>query len=187
MEVNEYQRAAMRTSPEGHDRILNGCMGLIGEAGEVIDLLKKWRFQSGETPLPREKLIEELGDIAWYCAETFEGCGKSLADTYAKAKKDNWLDNQRQTFDIETSCALIAQQGVQPYFLMTRAGVGYDPSSIELREGLRRTMLIFLRVEDIASRFCGMELKEVLERNIAKLMKRYPNGFDPERSLHRTV
>jgi NTP pyrophosphatase (non-canonical NTP hydrolase) len=31
----------------------------------------------------------------------------------------------------------------------------------------------------------GVPLSEVMERNIAKLMKRYPNGFDAERSLHR--
>lgn len=31
----------------------------------------------------------------------------------------------------------------------------------------------------------GVSLDEVAERNIEKLMKRYPEGFDPERSLHR--
>jgi hypothetical protein len=29
MNLNEYQKLAMRTSPDGHDRIKNGCMGLI--------------------------------------------------------------------------------------------------------------------------------------------------------------
>lgn len=31
----------------------------------------------------------------------------------------------------------------------------------------------------------GWNLEEVMEANIAKLKERYPNGFDPEHSLHR--
>lgn len=31
----------------------------------------------------------------------------------------------------------------------------------------------------------GVELDLVAKHNIAKLMRRYPAGFDPERSLHR--
>ena len=41
MDLNEYQRLAMRTSPDGHDRIKNGCLGLIGESGEIADIIKK--------------------------------------------------------------------------------------------------------------------------------------------------
>ena len=68
-DAEDYQRLAMRTSPEGHDRMLNGCMGLIGEAGEVVDIVKKWKFQSGDhADLPKDKLIEECGDVLWYCA-----------------------------------------------------------------------------------------------------------------------
>lgn len=31
----------------------------------------------------------------------------------------------------------------------------------------------------------GVKLDEIAERNIAKLQTRYPDGFDPERSIHR--
>lgn len=31
----------------------------------------------------------------------------------------------------------------------------------------------------------GWELEEVMQLNIDKLKERYPDGFDPERSLHR--
>lgn len=32
----------------------------------------------------------------------------------------------------------------------------------------------------------GTTLEEVMKRNIEKLMRRYPDGFDPERSVNRT-
>ena len=71
MTVNEYQRLAMKTlNPEldKKDVLINGVMGLCGEAGEAIDLVKKHLHQGH--PLDREKLAKELGDIAWYLAET---------------------------------------------------------------------------------------------------------------------
>ena len=71
MTINEYQRLAMTTlNPElsRKDVLINGVMGLCGESGEAIDLVKKWLAQGHE--LDREKLAKELGDVAWYLAET---------------------------------------------------------------------------------------------------------------------
>lgn len=108
--ANDYQRAAMRTasgmdreSYNGRGLLLNAVMGLNGEAGEVIDHVKKVCFQGHE--LDREHLIEELGDVAWYLAVCCEA--------------------------IDTT------------------------------------------------------LEEVLQNNIDKLRKRYPDGFDKSRSINR--
>ena len=67
MEVNEYQKLAMKTWSKrlhGEEMLINGVMGLCGEAGETIDLVKKYLHQGHE--LNREKVIEELGDVCWY-------------------------------------------------------------------------------------------------------------------------
>ena len=106
MTVNEYQKLAMTTlNPELNkkDVLINGVMGLCGESGEAIDIVKKWLAQGHE--LDKQKLAKELGDIAWYLAETATA-----------------LD---------------------------------------------------------------MDLEEVFAANIEKLKKRYPEGFDSERSIHR--
>ena len=79
MTLNEYQRLAMTTlNPElsQKDILINGVMGLCGEAGEAIDIVKKHLAQGHE--LDREKLIGELGDIAWYLAETAMALGVDL-------------------------------------------------------------------------------------------------------------
>ena len=71
MTINEYQKLAMTTlnpALSKKDVLINGVMGLCGEAGEAIDIVKKHLAQGH--PLDREKLIKELGDIAWYLAET---------------------------------------------------------------------------------------------------------------------
>lgn len=71
MTVNEYQSLAMTTlnpALSQKDVLINGVMGLCGESGEAIDIVKKHLAQGHE--LDREGLIKELGDIAWYLAET---------------------------------------------------------------------------------------------------------------------
>lgn len=108
MTVNEYQRLAMTTLNPALDKkdvLINGVMGLCGESGEAIDIVKKWLAQGHE--LDKEKLAKELGDIAWYLAETATA-----------------LD---------------------------------------------------------------LNLEDILVANIEKLKKRYPEGFDSHRSIHREV
>ena len=70
MTINEYQKLAMTTLNKelsNEQALLNGCMGLCGESGEVIDLLKKHLSQGHD--LNKEKMIEEIGDVTWYIAE----------------------------------------------------------------------------------------------------------------------
>lgn len=70
MTINEYQKLAMTTlNPElsKKDVLINSVMGLCGESGEAIDIVKKWLAQGHE--LDKKHLAEELGDIAWYLAE----------------------------------------------------------------------------------------------------------------------
>lgn len=85
MTINEYQKLAMVTkNPElsGRDLLINSVMGLCGESGEVIDLVKK--HVSHGHPLNREKLIDELGDVAWYLAECATVLDVTLEEVLAR-------------------------------------------------------------------------------------------------------
>ena len=46
MTLSEYARLAQRTAstrtPE--EKIGHGCLGLIGEAGEIVDIIKKQKY-----------------------------------------------------------------------------------------------------------------------------------------------
>ena len=83
MNVNEYQTLAMTTlNPELDKRevLINSVMGLCGEAGEAIDIVKKWMAQGHE--LDKEHLKKELGDIAWYLAEAATALDVSLEEVF---------------------------------------------------------------------------------------------------------
>ena len=81
MTLNEYQKLAMTTlNPDlsRQDVLINAVMGLCGESGEAIDIVKKHLHQGH--PLDKEKLSKELGDIAWYLAEAATALDMDLED-----------------------------------------------------------------------------------------------------------
>ena len=85
MTGNEYQKLAMTTlnpALSKKDVLINGVMGLCGESGEAIDIVKKHLAQGHA--LDREALIKELGDIAWYLAETATALDVSLDEIFVR-------------------------------------------------------------------------------------------------------
>lgn len=107
MNTDQYQQEVSRTTPSENrtEALTIGALGLAGEAGEVIDLLKKHLYHGHPLDLPT--LATELGDVLWYMA---------------------YICN---------------------------------------------TMYISLDM--------------VMAMNVDKLRERYPNGWEPERSIHRTL
>ena len=103
MEINEYQKQAMKSlnpSLSNDEVLLNGVMGLCGESGEVIDILKKHLSQGHE--LNKDKMIEELGDVAWYLAETAYALGVDL-DTVLINNLVKLQIRYPEGFDVEKS------------------------------------------------------------------------------------
>ena len=103
MTINEYQQLALRTlNPEldKKDVLINGVMGLCGESGEAIDIVKKWLAQGHE--LDREKLAKELGDIAWYLAETAAAIDLPLENVF-QANIDKLKKRYPEGFSAEMS------------------------------------------------------------------------------------
>lgn len=107
MELNKYQELSSRTVKKDNtfdELVCEMCLGLAGETGETIDVVKKHLFH--KHGLDVEDLAKELGDILWY---------------------------------------------------------------------LSQLSLLF-----------GISLEYVATKNIDKLTKRYPNGFDSNSSINRS-
>ena len=70
MEFNEYHEAAKRTL-YGNEQVLTNCaLGLAGESGQLVDLVKNYTFKGH--PLDRDDLIHEMGDVLWYLSQVAE-------------------------------------------------------------------------------------------------------------------
>ena len=103
MTINEYQELAMTTlNPELSKKevLINSVMGLCGESGEAIDIVKKWMAQGHE--LDKERLKKELGDIAWYLAEAATALDVPLEDIL-QANIDKLKKRYPDGFEIKRS------------------------------------------------------------------------------------
>ena len=103
MTVNEYQALAMTTlNPEltRKEVLINSVMGLCGESGEAIDIVKKWMAQGHE--LDKAHLARELGDIAWYLAEAATALEIPLEDIF-QANIEKLKNRYPEGFDSQKS------------------------------------------------------------------------------------
>lgn len=69
MNFEQYQDDAKRTLKRGESQqfdLNHMAMGLCGEAGELVDCIKKHTVYG--KPLDLDNLAEELGDALWYIA-----------------------------------------------------------------------------------------------------------------------
>lgn len=83
MTFEEYQKQATATAIYGEGAKINyPILGLVGEAGEIANKYKKVLRDDGGK-LSHEKhtaLVDELGDVLWYCAALANDLGVDLAD-----------------------------------------------------------------------------------------------------------
>jgi NTP pyrophosphatase (non-canonical NTP hydrolase) len=80
MDINSYQDWTLQHDQEGTDWCLT--LGLVGEAGEVAEKIKK---KYRKTPLiPKsEDIAKELGDVLWYVARLAAFHGYSMTQVMA--------------------------------------------------------------------------------------------------------
>lgn len=98
MRLNEYQELSKRTLPKRsslREKLLNYSLGVVGEAAEISEHVKKASFHGHK--LDPEKIKGELGDVLHYVAGLATFLGFTLEDVAAhnieKLKKtlSEWL------------------------------------------------------------------------------------------------
>jgi NTP pyrophosphatase (non-canonical NTP hydrolase) len=165
----DYQRDAIRSWGATSDlkfdlQILQ--LGLVGEAGEVADLIKK--IKGHGHPPDRERLIKELGDVLWYVAVLHYALSlKERAPKPLHVEKRKPADPPTNSIQNAIGLCISAAELVQ-YI----AGVGSDFGVI--------LMFIKEMAEESES-----TLREVAQANINKLKLRYPDGFSSQASQRR--
>lgn len=78
-----YQQEVRRTTgtKEYTETLVMASMGLAGEVGECVDMLKKYIFHGHS--LDKGKLALELGDVMWYLSALCNALEISLSDVVA--------------------------------------------------------------------------------------------------------
>ena len=70
MTFAEYQAHALTTAGNVENEFMHRVLGLVGEAGEIAEKVKKLirDQQSDISLLDKEDMAKELGDVLWYIA-----------------------------------------------------------------------------------------------------------------------
>ena len=84
MELNHYQRESRKTAlyPDVGSNAIYPTLGLVGEAGEVADKVKKiLRDKKGLfDEKSKDEIKLELGDVLWYISQLASELGYELDD-----------------------------------------------------------------------------------------------------------
>ncbi len=166
-----YREEVKRTCPQIDtdsfaDKLRLGLMGLVGESGEFVDLVKKDLFHGKK--LDREKALKELGDIRWY------------------------LEYLAMTFDVPS---FVSQIGLCPqstaketmtliFFvgeLSSRAALVFDFPEPQKHLSKHHMPLLLTRIYETLEHLAlslGSTAPGVEDMNITKLRARYPEGFN---------
>jgi NTP pyrophosphatase (non-canonical NTP hydrolase) len=156
MELSEYQKEAVKflRSREGVEE--NCQLGLVGEIGEIADLIKKRKYQGHVVPSAR--VLEEIGDALWYAAVYLDAFGREL-----NAVPSPWW-------------------GTAESLVLSTAEMMANIRDPDMAEG---AALYFVDQLAALAVLEGGTIEDVAAANIAKLRARYPEGFSEERSRNR--
>ena len=84
MDLDEYQQQSNHTAqyPTLGHAVVYPALGLAGEAGEVVEKIKKvMRNQAGNfSEMDKQNIAAELGDVLWYLAQISQQLGLSLSE-----------------------------------------------------------------------------------------------------------
>jgi len=168
MEINynNYENLASTTCKDlGNEanNILHMKMGIITEAAEVVDILKKKHAYGKDIDYPHLK--EELGDILWYAANYCKFMNMDFA---------NLIDNitYEPLYDRSTDFSM--------YELMELILINATALDINSIYDIIDLTLYAIELAD-------GNLDEVLTTNIKKLAARYPEGFSSYYALNRNL
>lgn len=65
MNAREYQEYVMQGASEKYQDLKFAALALVGEVGEVCDVIKKANIYTEQNIDVREKIKDEVGDVAW--------------------------------------------------------------------------------------------------------------------------
>lgn len=174
MDINTYVpkvRGLINRLDTVEDDHLHMAMGMVGEIGEVVDLVKK-RFAYGRD-VEDINILEELGDFVFYTV--------GLADM---VDIDLTADDPDPSLEEAGEVELLAALALQATAVLTGAAYRELTGRREVGDVIRST----LKAAEHLARRLGSSLEEVFDINIRKLSVRYPNlTFDTDRANNRDV
>jgi len=187
MEINKYLKEMKRTLPDNlsyREKILNMTLGICGESGEVYNIINTLKNELPNIPLSTLlknsfQLQKELGDLLWYLF--------NLHEIFEMQDVEEYINNKINSYPrYDNSLVITLECNKLNRLILDFADYvkkfifhGHDNKEMEskLKEIISTTIGLMV--------LCGLNYETILEINIEKLKKRYPNKFSKEESINR--
>lgn len=195
MTLEEYLQLALRTWADrpAADRLRNATLGIAGEAGEIVEVVKKHLYHGKSHEETRVKLEGELGDLFYYAVIYMYERGWSepagsfygIVRLFGKEVAPNWGCIQSSIKKVEEDdlfgmAVAIAQSAgslttTSAHHIKTVTGGGHTiPMDARLAQMTLAELLYYAIL--LGAEF-DLSANEIALANIAKLNARHPNGW----------
>lgn len=181
----EYMEVSARTAAGHENELVNYAMGVGGESGELVDLVKKFLFHRHD--IDKDKVLKEAGDVLWYATQLLrilkiEISEAELFRALRIIHSGIPLLEPRETELLLMSSCMNLTKGAG---VVAEVIDDYLTDDILNKEQIKIGLDIALTNVNFIITVAGLTMEEVAEANIEKLKRRYPKGFDPEMSINR--
>ncbi len=187
----EYQKRALRTevtpefvaitqpqeTPNQLARLLHAGTGLTTEVGELKEGLRKVTLE-GE-PLDLVNIVEEAGDLLWYLALGFSAFGRPMPTSNFYPRD---ATHSVQALD-RCADSLVCSTGRFMDYLKKRLIYGKPIDAAKATD----TLIYTHYTVDHLLAITGHTVEQAMEKNINKLLVRFPDRFTEERALNRDL
>lgn len=172
---NQYQELSRRTAPVDM-KLSNIVMGLVGEGGEIVDLIKKQVFHNHPIDTSfKFNLEKEIGDYLWYLARMLD-------------HHDTPFAPEHMSFDFiqRMTSKKVEVSGIINVALL----LGFKNGALASHE-LNDTYIMHYDVTVLLNCICAIaqhydvSIEQAAINNIIKLTQRYPQGFSSKDSIAR--
>lgn len=179
--IQGYEREVRRLLGAHEKEISAYALGLAGEAGEVVDLLKK-SWGHGH-PLDAEKLKKELGDTLWYVVALALQFGLTIDQIAPRRLIFDSTDRGSLPLNligvVGRVCRLVERCWYHAPF---GRELGDDDRFLRILKRDLRLVWDYVEQLGVAN---DISLGAILQANVDKLWLRYPDGFSTEASIAR--
>lgn len=145
-------------------RLMHGILGMSGEAGEIASC-------NSEADNFEDSLQKEIGDWMWYFATAAKALDKSIAEIFASG----FTIHSDQVVHITISSGIMIES------LKKWLYYGKPMDMLEIEKAMANACAWIWEMAG----YNEINLREILEGNIAKLQKRFPDKFTAADAIAR--
>lgn len=161
--IGEYHTIAMSISlNDGHDRVDNGVMGLVGASGAIVELIRAHMYHNRlRYAIPRLAIVDKIGDVLWSLEELAEGMNTTMSHLAECSFEELHEQTYRAT---RTPTAHKVALNLSSHANKIRRSAEHG-NRRELEIQMRRMLYCCAWM----ARVCGYALPEVVQTNVEKI------------------